>query len=322
METRVEQTGRLGSVRARIGRAGGRWRRVARWTARVAVAAGLAYAVLLGVQEAYEYATSSPRFEVRGLRYQPTAHVDDLRLRELMALPPGTNILSLDLREIAERITADPWVARASVVRELPDTLVVEVTEHQPTAVLAAGEFHLLDTDGTPFKVLERGDRGDLPIITGITRARLLQNPAAAKADIARALEVLEAYRAKRRPRLSEINVDETGNVTLYTAELGTQLRLGRIDPVAALARFDALRAALGEETEKLAVAHLDASFGPERRDRVVASFFPGKEPPSVLEEAERRRAEKSAAAAARDENHDETSKRRARKRSRLPRYE
>src|SRR5690606_22160398 len=104
VETRVEQTGRLGSVRARIGRAGGRWRRVARWTARVAVAAGLAYAVLLGVQEAYEYATSSPRFEVRGLRYQPTAHVDDLRLRELMALPPGTNILSLDLREIAERI--------------------------------------------------------------------------------------------------------------------------------------------------------------------------------------------------------------------------
>ena len=60
-------------------------------------------------------------------------------------------------------------------------------------------------------------------------------------------------------PRLSEINVDETGALTMYTAELGSQLRLGRGQPAAALARYDALRAALGEESDKLAVAHLDA---------------------------------------------------------------
>ena len=44
--------------------------------------ASLAYGVLVGVREGYAYATTSPRFEVRGLQFQPTAHVDEAHLRQ------------------------------------------------------------------------------------------------------------------------------------------------------------------------------------------------------------------------------------------------
>lgn len=263
---------------------------------RMGIAGSLAWGLLLGVREGYAYATTSPRFEVRGLVYEPTAHVDDARLRELLALSPGTNILSLDLEELATRVAADPWVAKASVVRVLPDSLQVTVEEHQPRAVLSlAGRLLLVDGEGTAFKPLEPGERGRLPVITGFDDPRLADQPEALRERALRGLQALAAYEAKRRPRLSELHVGDFGDVTLYTAELGTQLRLGRGDVEPALARFDALRAALGEEAEKLALVHLDGERSPGRPDRIVASFFPAKQAPSLLAEAEARAAEKAA---------------------------
>lgn len=263
---------------------------------RLGIAGSLAWGLLVGVREGYAYATTSPRFEVRGLVYEPTAHVDDTRLRELLALSPGTNILSLDLEELAARVVADPWVAKASVVRVLPDSLQVTVEEHEPRAVLSlAGKLLLVDGEGTAFKPLEPGERNRLPVITGFDDPGLAERPAVLRERVLRGLHVLAAYEAKRRPRLSELHVGDFGDVTLYTAELGTQLRLGRGDIEPALARFDALRAALGEEAEKLALVHLDGERAPGRPDRIVASFFPAKQAPSLLAEAEARAAEKAA---------------------------
>jgi cell division protein FtsQ len=256
----------------------------------------VAWGLLVGVQEGYDYATTSPRFEVRGLTYAPTAHVDDDELRRRMALSPGTNILSLDLDAVAARIAAHPWVKRASVVRVLPDTLHVEVVEYEPVAVLLAGDFFMLDADAAPFKPLEAGERGELPVVTGIDRARMLAQPEHSRARLRRALAALGAYRAKRRPRLSEIAIEDTGELTLYTAELGTQLRLGRGDFEHGLARYDALRAALADDANKLAVVHLDATQGADRPDRVVASFFTAGEAPSLVEDAVEKAAERAQA--------------------------
>lgn len=266
---------------------------------RLGIAGSVAWGLLLGVREGYAYATTSPRFEVRGLLYEPTPHVDDTRLRELLALPPGTNILSLELTELAARVAEDPWVAKASVVRVLPDSLEVTVQEHEPHAVLMlAGRLWLVDGEGTAFKPLEPGERGRLPVLTGFDEPALLGRADALRERVGRGLGALEAWQAKRRPRLSEVHVGDFGEVTLYTAELGTQLRLGRGDLEPALARYDALRAALGEEAEKLALVHLDADRAPGRPDRIVASFFPAKQAPSLLAEAEARAAEKAAQAA------------------------
>jgi|GEM_PF-1932050 len=308
-----------------------RWARpVARWTLRLGIAGGLSYGALLGVQEAYDYATTSPRFEARALVFEPTPHVSDAELRALMGITPGTNILSLEVDGLAAKISEHPWVRRASVTRELPDTLIVEVEEHQPQAVLLAGEFYLVGEDGIPFKPLETGERGMLPIVTGVEPQVVFTAPEQAQKVVARALSILEVYNAKQRPRLSEINIDETGAATLYTADLGSQLRLGRTGVEAALARYDALRAALGEESDKLAVAHLDATSALEGKDRVVASFFPTKDVPEFVEDAAEQaeqRAREHALALDAQKNAKKNRKKKARKKgqggsSRLPRYE
>lgn len=299
-----------------------------RWGLRLGVAAGLSYGALLGVQEAYDYATTSPRFEARGLVFEPTPHVSDAELRALMGITPGTNILSLEVDGLAAKISEHPWVRRASVTRELPDTLIVEVEEHEPLAVLLAGDFYLVGEDGIPFKPLEAGERGMLPIVTGVEPSVVFTAPEDAQKVVARALDILEVYAAKQRPRLSEIHIDETGAATLYTADLGSQLRLGRTDVDAALARYDALRAALGEESDKLAVAHLDATSAVAGKDRVVASFFPTKDVPEFVEdaaeEAQARALEHELALEAKKNAKKKKKGRKGARRgaSRLPRYE
>jgi cell division protein FtsQ len=285
----------------RSARGGGRgfFRTILRFGLRIGIAGGVAYGVLVGVREGYAFATTSPRFEVRALEFKATRHVDDARLRELLAITPGTNILALDLDGMAARIMAEPWVARAVVTRELPDALRVEVEEHVPVAVLAAGPLVLVGDDGEPFKRLEPGERGDLPVITGVDAGELLSAPERARPRIRRAIDAIHLYALKRRPRLSEVHVDEWSGVTLYTAEVGTQVRLGRGDMMVSLARFDALRAALGDESDKLAVAHLDGTLAPDKGERVVASFFPAKDVPKLLVESQERAAEEAAQRAA-----------------------
>jgi cell division protein FtsQ len=297
--------------------------RLGRLGLRLAITGGLVYGLLLGAEGVYDYATTASRFEVRGLVYEATPHVDDDHLRELLALDPGTNILSLDLHELGERVAGDPWVAKAVVTRQLPDTLEVAVEEHEPAALVLAGKFYLASTDGVVFKEAERNERDDLPVITGIARDLLATDRHQAEQEIRRGLEVLDAYRAKARPRLSEINLGTAGEVSLYTAETGTHLRLGRGEVEPKLARFDALRAAIGEKADELAIVHLDAASTPNRPDRIVARFFTEKTEAVLLAEAqlERAKAEEDTETKTAGRSAGQEVKNRAPKKRRIPRH-
>jgi cell division protein FtsQ len=249
---------------------------------RLVVALTLAWGMLLAAQQGYAYVTTSARFEAKTVAFEPTPHVSAERLTGLMGLQPGTNILAVDVEATRRRIEADPWVKTASVRRELPDTLHVAVTEHEPAAVLLSGHFYLLSRDGVPFKRVAEGERGDLPIVTGVERELLVKGDPAATKVIRRALDVLAAYHGKTRPRLGEVHIGDGGEALLYTEKTGTLLRLGRGPVEDRLARYDALRAALGERADKLSVVHLDAG-GPDGGERVVASFVDGAATDAVL---------------------------------------
>ena len=268
---------------AAVPRVGARGRRLFSLAARLAIAVTLAWGVLLAVQASYQFVTTSARFEAKSLVYQATPHVPVDRLQSLLGLEPGTNILAVDTDALQAKIAAEPWVKRASVQRSLPDTLIVEVEEHEAAAALLSGYFYLIDRDGVPFKRLEDGERGELPVITGVDREQLVAGDPRAQSAIRRGLDALTAYQQAPRPRLSEVHVDQGGAVALYTAKTGAALRLGRGDVERKLARFDALRAALGERAEQLAVVHLDLDAAPGRPERVVASFLDAEAEAAVL---------------------------------------
>lgn len=273
----------LRTVLARSLQAGSRGRRIAGLMGRLTIAFALAWGVLLAAQSAYQFVTTSARFEAKSLVFKATPHVPVDRLQELLAIEPGTNILAVDTTELQAKIADEPWVKQATVERSLPDTLIVNVVEHEAAAVLLSGYMYLVDADGVPFKRLGDGERGELPVITGVDRELLVRGDARATTAIRRGLEVLAAYQREPRPRLSEVHVDDGGAVSLYTAKTGAALRLGRGEFEGKLARFDALRAALGDKAERLAVVHLDLHATPGSPERVVASFLDAADEQAVL---------------------------------------
>src|SRR5262249_7392701 len=173
-----------------------------------------------------------------------------------------------DLDAAASAVRANPWIATADVRRILPHTVIVEVREHVPVAMVDLGDRYLIDAAGHPFKHAE--GPGGLAMITGLDRELYLRDPDAAAHAIRDALAALDAWRADAmRPAIDEVHLGRSGDVTLRSA--GTAFRIGRPGPELAirLATFDAAWAALSDDERANARAvHLDT-----RSDHVTLAF-------------------------------------------------
>lgn len=83
----------------------------------------------------------SPHFALAEVEVRDTGEagsagwVDPAQVRQQMLSLRGRNLFLLSLSEVKARL-ANPWVAEISVVKELPDRLLVTVVERQPAALV------------------------------------------------------------------------------------------------------------------------------------------------------------------------------------------
>ncbi|WP_295525454.1 FtsQ-type POTRA domain-containing protein [Novosphingobium sp. Chol11] len=103
------------------------------------------------------------RVEVRGLN-----RMNELKIYEKVLSERDQAMSRLDLAALRTTLLDLPWVKDARVSRQLPDTLVVDVVEREPHAVLRTGDkFTLIDNTGHPLEaVSEKRARGML-VLTG-----------------------------------------------------------------------------------------------------------------------------------------------------------
>ena len=89
-------------------------------------------------------------------------------IRQAVQLQAGQPMTGIDLDAVRQRVETVGWVKSARVVRLLPNTLIVDVTEHDRLAVWQlAGRNHVIDGQG---KVIEGADAGrypNLPLVVG-----------------------------------------------------------------------------------------------------------------------------------------------------------
>ena len=189
----------------------------------VSSAAGVAWA-------ARRHVVTSPRFAV--------AEVDvvgnDRRTSEAVVaesgVAVGSNVFALDLDAARARLLADPWIADAALARRLPGTILVQVTERKPAALVSLGDMYLATADGEPFKKLEPGDPIDLPLVTGLRPEALTDDRPGTMRTIRRATDLAAEYdhgALARRSALQEVHVEPDGTFTLVVGRSAIQLVLG-----------------------------------------------------------------------------------------------
>jgi cell division protein FtsQ len=80
----------------------------------------------------------------------------------------GMPMLEIDLAAAQARLQALPWVRRADVERQLPDTLFVHLTEREPFAFWQRnGTLSLIDRDGTVIPTDNLGQYGPRTVLVG-----------------------------------------------------------------------------------------------------------------------------------------------------------
>lgn len=89
-------------------------------------------------------------------------------IKRVVDLSRGDPIFAVDCSDIRDRLLALEWVSDARVMRKLPSTLVISITEREAYAIWQQdGAFRLIDRTGAVITEKQVGDFSSLPVVVG-----------------------------------------------------------------------------------------------------------------------------------------------------------
>ncbi len=164
---------------------------------------------------------------------------------EAAEIEAGINLLTVNLGAITARLKRHPWIRSASVYRQFPGQLIVEIEERSPRAILAAGKLYYVDEQAEFFSRLLPGDSVRFPLFTGVSPSHLKTHGLQIREMIRLGLGLMDLVeRTGSDPdisRVSEIRIDLDEGLSLHTKS-GRILVLGKGDFERKLKRYARLK--------------------------------------------------------------------------------
>ncbi|MBI2354390.1 MAG: FtsQ-type POTRA domain-containing protein [Deltaproteobacteria bacterium] len=210
---------------------------------------------------------SATFFRLTNIEVSSARHMTRDEILAIAGVEPGRDLLRLNLKRMGEQLTRNPWVETVHIRRYFPDGLSIDVTEREPLAVVNMGFIYYLDKNGTVFKVLNKGDRLDYPVITGFSEEDLSSDPAGTRKALGTACELLKILREKGAfilADVSEIHYDKGYGFTMFTASGALPVKIGSGDFAAKLERFARIYREL--MAQRPALQYIDLDYN----DRII----------------------------------------------------
>ena len=161
-------------------------------------------------------------FHAHHIRVQGAGVLTAEEVRTLAGVSEGTNVVHFDRQGTVDRLEDSPWIADASVHVELPDTIVLGVTERRPVGSdrRAGGARHPRERRDPPADDGRRA--GGTPGGAGRPRARRREDQRRAAAALLAVLDPVVMARVR------EVSVGQDGIVSLALAS-GTTVNAGEV---------------------------------------------------------------------------------------------
>ena len=155
----------------------------------------------------------------------------------------------LNAREARRRVEEIAWVKQAEVLRLLPDSIKVKVTERPPFAVWQwQGDLSVIDAEGVVIGPASQDDYAALPLVVGT----------GANKEAAALFELLARWPALRPRMRAAVRVaDRRWNIRLFN---GVDIRLPEVGVAAALDELAALEESYGLLQRDIAAVDLRLS--------------------------------------------------------------
>jgi cell division protein FtsQ len=234
--------------------------------------AGLVVVVVASTAVAYSlhrYALTTTRFGIKTVDLKGAKRLSLEQVRAVAGIEAGKNLFSFDTRIAEQKLLGDPWVSSAHVVRKLPSTLRVEITERDAAAVAVLGDRPFLVTsEGEPFKEVKPDDPTDLPLLTGVSAAEWARDRAGAEERFRTGVDLLRQYERLGMARIhpaQEVSLANTGHTVLTVGRQGIALELGQPPFARKLAMAADVVGELSAKGRTPGIVFLDNEAHPER---------------------------------------------------------
>ena len=192
-------------------------------SAQIAMAMCATAGLFWGTYEVISYLRTAPRFEVQKLSVSGLKRVEENQVLAKAGFGVGANVFRVKLDEIRERVEELQWVRHALVERVLPDQIIIKIVEREPIGLARIrGEVYQFDIDA---KILDPdpASASSFPILDGLRGGDHNGN-----------LQKVETYRKVLedlgQTSLSEIHINDSGEVTVVSASDPLMINLGTVD--------------------------------------------------------------------------------------------
>ncbi|TNF46327.1 FtsQ-type POTRA domain-containing protein [bacterium] len=204
----------------------------------------LVYGSWIGINEIVRH----PSLAVKQIIVEGCEGTTPDRIMKISGVRKGMPLVLVRIQEIRERVVSHPSVRDAVVVRQLPDTIRIQVKERQVSAVVVGPGFTLVDEQGVALSTSARYP-GGYPLISGISGK---WSPGDRIIEALPALGLLNELTAKGllgADKISEISLQEDRQVKVFLTEAGTTLILSPDHPDKELERLGKFMASNSFET-------------------------------------------------------------------------
>lgn len=173
----------------------------------------------------------SSAFSIQQVKVQGLKTIPESEILKLANGVQGQNLILFDQDALSHKILLHPLVRSVQFQRKLPHTLVIQVTERSPAALVVVPKGVVeVDEQGTFLRRLESWPKTDYPVVTGITLAdtagpgQKLNDP-----SLTAVLNLLGQAPAALIAQTGEVHVNAIQQITMFLTS-GVEVRLGQAD--------------------------------------------------------------------------------------------
>jgi cell division protein FtsQ len=204
---------------------------------------------------AYDYFTQTRHFRANRIEVTGQVRLGRQQILEIAGVGPHTNILAVNLTTTRKRLLDNPWIAEATVSREIPSALQIHIREEMPLALLEMpdGQGFLINVAGQVFKRQAGSVKAAMPRVSGLDYADLPVSGKPSTKTLRSMTRLLRQAGKKGSPLpladIERVHMDPEIGATVHTSRPARVVKLG-------FGRYAEKCEALGQVTEQLRRDH------------------------------------------------------------------
>lgn len=172
-------------------------------------------------------------FQITAVKIDGNHMTSKEQIAALSRVDIHSNLLAINVDQVKSLLESHPWIAKAAVIRDWPNRLLINLQEKSPVALLNrdSGLFYL-DSKGQIIAAADHSQELDFPVITGLESYPLnLTRGAQVPAPLKEVYALLKLANRNNpilpEQNISEIHVPAKGGIILYLLDRPFPIFLG-----------------------------------------------------------------------------------------------